>query len=112
VYIVVTGQLSVHRCKRIKVVVHRVGQAAQPLTKGLHNGGVRCPHKVQVSLFTFVTGDRAQLVGLNISLRSIVKASYARHCANPNVASHRVGTNRFSNKTADNLLTKIFHADK
>ena len=39
---------------------------------------------LSVSLFTFVTWDRAQLDGLNISLRSIVKASYARHCRNTN----------------------------
>jgi thiol-disulfide isomerase/thioredoxin len=29
-----------------------------------------------------VSWDRAQLVGLSVSLRSIVKASYARHCIN------------------------------
>jgi hypothetical protein len=33
-----------------------------------------------------VSWDRSQLVGLNISLRSIVKASYARHCINSNVS--------------------------
>jgi hypothetical protein len=32
-----------------------------------------------------VSRDRAQLVGLSISLRSIAKASYARHCRNTNV---------------------------
>ena len=32
-----------------------------------------------------VSWDRAQLVGLSISLRSIAKASYARHCRNTNV---------------------------
>lgn len=35
-----------------------------------------------------VSRDRAQLVGLSISLRSIAKASYARHCRNINVANN------------------------
>jgi hypothetical protein len=32
--------------------------------------------------------DRSQLVGLSISLRSIAKTSYARHCRNTNVGSN------------------------
>jgi hypothetical protein len=39
-------------------------------------------------------------------------ASERHHCRNTNVASHRVGTNWFSNKTADDFLTKISHGDK
>jgi|GEM_PF-5697785 hypothetical protein len=38
-------------------------------------------------------GDRSQLVGLNISLRSIVKASYARHCRNTDVVGQPLWTN-------------------
>ena len=38
-----------------------------------------------------VSWDRSQLVGLSISLRSIAKASYARHCTNPNVVRHAFG---------------------
>jgi hypothetical protein len=43
----------------------------------LRQVGVQCPHNFWVSLFTFVTGDRAQLVGLGISLRFIAKPSYS-----------------------------------
>ena len=57
-----------------------------------------------------VSWDRSQLVGLNISLRSIVKASYARHCRNTNVGGNVAGQ-KFQ-LTGDTLLTKISHADK
>jgi hypothetical protein len=79
----------------------------RPPTKGLHNGGVRCPHNFWVSLSTFVTGDRAQLVGLNIPLRYIVKASYARHCANPNVVGHaarQIDDRRTKDKKSETTL--------
>jgi hypothetical protein len=50
----------------------------------LRQAGVRCPHKVSVSLFTFGTWDRAQLVGLGIPLRFIAKPSYSPLGTNPN----------------------------
>ncbi|QOI98548.1 MAG: hypothetical protein HRU69_14115 [Flammeovirgaceae bacterium] len=46
---------------------------------------------LSVSLFTFVTWDKAQLVGLGIPLRFIAKPSYARHCRNTNVVAHALG---------------------
>ena len=39
-----------------------------------------------------VSWDRAKLVGLSISLRSIAKSSYARHCRNTNVVANWVGS--------------------
>ena len=63
-------------------------ETQQPATKGLHNCRVPGPHNFWASLFTFVTGDRSQLVGLNISLRFIFKPSYSGNCANPNVGSN------------------------
>ncbi len=47
---------------------------------------------LSVSLFKFITWDKAQLVGLGIPLRFIAKPSYARHCANPNVVRHSFRT--------------------
>src|SRR5689334_10915605 len=44
-----------------------------------------CSVLITFGFFIYIVSwDRAQLVGLNISLRSIVKASYARHCRNTN----------------------------
>ena len=51
----------------------------------LFNGRVRCPHKVSVSLFTFGTWDRSQLVGLGIPLRFIAKPSYSGHWTSTHV---------------------------
>ena len=45
-----------------------------------------------------VSWDRAQLVGLSISLRSIAKASYARHCRNTNVVHKAVKKIRLRDK--------------
>ena len=42
-----------------------------------------------LSLKIFVSGERAQLVGLSIPRCSIAKASYAHHCTNPYVMHKR-----------------------
>jgi hypothetical protein len=63
-----------------------------------------------------VSRDRSQLVGLSISLRSIAKASYARHCRNTNVGGHaltdKFSTNKMEKLTADLFQTTISHGDK
>jgi hypothetical protein len=55
---------------------------------------------LSVSLFKFITWDRAQLVGLGIPLRFIAKPSYAGHCASTHVvhkaAKRAPGTMTFS----------------
>jgi len=56
-------------------------------------------------VLSFIFVQRYRFVGQDA-------ASERHHCRNTNVASHRVGTNWFSNKTADDSLTKIFHVDK
>ena len=48
-----------------------------------------------------VSWDRSQLVGLSISLRSIAKASYARHCRNTNVGSNALNDKFSFDKTEE-----------
>jgi hypothetical protein len=43
---------------------------------------------LSVSLFKFITWDRAQLVGLGIPLRFIAKPSYSGHCTSTNVSAN------------------------
>jgi hypothetical protein len=46
---------------------------------------------LSVSLFKFITWDRAQLVRLNIPLRFIFKPSYSGHCTSTNVMHNAAG---------------------
>lgn len=50
---------------------------------------------LSVSLFKFITWDRSQLVGLNISLRCIFKPSYSGHCTSTNVMHNAAGQMRY-----------------
>jgi len=55
-----------------------------------------------------VSWDRSQLVGLSIPLRSIAKASYARHCRNINVAcnakQNRIMNQEYIQQTVKKLV--------
>ena len=68
-------------------------ERARAPTQGLCYCRVQSANNFSVSLFTFVTWDRAQLVGLNIPLRSIFKPSYSGNITKPNVVGHLVYDN-------------------
>jgi hypothetical protein len=84
-----SGHLTDFKAWTVKSKEVTITDEAQLLpTQGLCYCRVHSANNFPVSLFTFVTWDRSQLVGLNIPFHSIVKPSYSGNITNPNVASN------------------------